>query len=306
MSSASQHHATHGLSVSIGMPVYNSAAWIESAIESLLAQKHRNFELIISDNASTDATLEICERYARADRRIRLLRNATNLGANRNYLAVLRAARADYFKWASSNDLCGNTFLERCLEALLREPDAVLACPRSWLFDDSPDTAEPYDRDLELLEDDAAERFVLLHNRMGLNNAFNGVIRRKALMRASSMGSYIGADIVLMSELALLGKFLLLDDRLFYRRMSPESATRLKSAREIERHLAPSARAPLKWQTWRFQIGLLKACRLARFPSGAWIRALNYSVRSFLWARRELGGEILQGLRFNRSASASG
>lgn len=302
--SVSQHRAAHGLSVSIGMPVYNSAAWIESAVESLLGQTYRDFELIISDNASLDDTWSICQRFARTDDRVRILRNPTNLGANRNYLAVLHAARAKYFKWASSNDVCGPTFIERCVEALEREPAAVLACPRSCLFDQSTENAEPYDRDLELLNDDPADRFVRLHREIGLNNAFNGVIRREPLLRASRMGSYIGADIVLMSELALLGKFLLVDDRLFYRRMSPQAATRLKSAREIERHLAPSARAPLKWQAWRYQLGLLKACRLASFPSRSWMRSTSYSIRSFLWARHELASEVLRGLRPDRSVSA--
>jgi glycosyltransferase involved in cell wall biosynthesis len=302
--SALQHHALHGPPVSIGMPVYNSVAWVESAIESILGQTYRDFELIISDNASTDATFAICERYARVDTRIRLLRHATNLGANRNYLTVLHASRGKYFKWAASNDLCAPTFVERCVAALERDPQAVLACPRSWIFERTTADAQPYDRDLELTESDPADRFVRLHDRMGLNNAFNGVVRREAFERASTMGSYMGADIVLMSELALLGKFLLVDDRLFYRRMSPEAATRLKSAREVERHLAPTARGPLRWQAWRFQLGLLKACRLAGFPSGPWVRALNYSLRSFVWARRELASEVVRGLRPDGSARA--
>jgi len=302
---ASQHHAPRGPSVSIGMPVYNSAAWIETAVESLLSQTYRDFELIISDNASTDGTLAICERLARSDSRIKLLRNSTNLGANRNYLAVLNAARGGYFKWASSNDLCGPTFIARCVEALDHDPQAVLACPRSWLFADGYEDAKAYERDVELVESDPAERFIRLQDRMGLNNAFNGLIRREALKRASTMGSFMKADVVLMSELALMGKFLLIDDRLFYRRMSPEAATRLKSTREVERHLAPGARAPLKWQTWRFHIGLLRACRQARFPSRTWLRAFNYSIRSFLWARRELASEVILGLRPDRSVNAS-
>jgi glycosyltransferase involved in cell wall biosynthesis len=279
------------------MPVYNSALWIESALDSLMSQTFGEFELIISDNASTDETYAICQRYARQDPRVRLMRNSVNLGANRNYLAVLQVATGKYFKWASSNDLCSPTFIERCVTALERDSSAVLACPRSALFAEHIGDAEPYDHDLELEQDDPADRFIGMHARMGLNNAFNGVIRREALARASPMGSYICADIVLMGELALLGKFLLIDERLFFRRMSPEAATRLKSAREVERHLAPSARGPLKWQKWRFQFAQLKACRLARFPTRAWFKAVSYCLRSFVWARHELMSEIPGGLR---------
>jgi glycosyltransferase involved in cell wall biosynthesis len=295
--SVSQSASSSARAVSVGMPVYNAAAWIESALDSLLAQTFADFELIVSDNASTDATYAICQRYAQQDRRIRLLRNPANIGANRNYVAVLQAASGKYFKWASSNDLCLPTFIERCVAALESDPKAVLACPRSALFVESMEDAAPYDRDLELLQNDPADRFIGMHASMGLNNSFNGVIRRDALLRVSPMGSYIGADIVLMAELALLGKFLLLDERLFFRRMSPEAATRLKSHREVERHLVPSARGPLKWQEWRFQFARLRACRHAKFPSSAWLRAVSYSLRSFVWARRELLGEITAGLR---------
>jgi glycosyltransferase involved in cell wall biosynthesis len=288
------------------MPVYNSAAWIEASLESILAQTFRDFELIISDNASTDPTYQICERYAQSDPRIRLQRNEFNIGANKNYLAVLRPARAKYFKWASSNDICAPTFIEQCVAALERDPSAVLACPRSCIFDQSLESSEPYDRDMELIDPDPAERFIGVQHRMGLNNAFNGVIRRDAMLRATQMGSYTGADVVLMSELALLGKFLLVDERLFFRRMSPDTATRLKSMHEFERHLVGSVRGQLTWQAWRFQFGLLRAVRHAPFPTRAWFRAANYSVRSLTWARRELVAEVLHAMRLKPSVSSNG
>lgn len=283
--------------VSVGMPVYNSATWVEPAIESILKQTCQDFELVISDNASTDATYAICERFARADSRIRLLRNAQNIGANRNYMAVLRASRGQYFKWASSNDVCAPTFIEKCIAALEQDPTAVLACPRSYLFRDSRETAEPYDRDLELMAAEPAVRFLTMQNSMGLNNAVNGVIRRSALDKVSTMGSYRRADIVLMAELALLGKFLLLDERLFYRRMSEDAATQLKSDKEIERHLVPTARAPLRWQIWRYQFAVLRASRLVPFPSRDWLQIVNYALRTFIWSRRMLADEVLSGIR---------
>lgn len=283
--------------VSVGMPVYNSAEWLEASIESILGQSLRDFELIVSDNGSSDATVAICERYARADARIRLLRSVANRGANVNYMAVLRAARGRYFKWASSNDICAPTFVEKCVAALDRDSTAVLACPRSSLFEAAIESAQPYDRDLELLAAEPAERFIGLHSRMALNNAMNGVIRREALLRASSLGNFLRADLVLMAELALLGKFLLLDDRLFYRRMSASSTTRFRTAREVEQHHVPSARAPLRWQRWRYHIALLRAVRLVRFPSRDWLRTANYSLRTFVWFRKELAVEALQSLR---------
>ena len=71
--------------VSVGMPVYNSEAYLREAVDSILSQSFADFELIISDNASTDSTEEICRAYASQDRRVRYLRSSVNIGANGNY-----------------------------------------------------------------------------------------------------------------------------------------------------------------------------------------------------------------------------
>lgn len=278
--------------VSVGMPVYNSAAWIEGAVASILGQSHRDLELIISDNASTDDTFEICERLARADSRVRLLRNPRNIGANRNYLAVLHAARGAYFKWASSNDICARTFIERCVAALASDPSAVLACPRTWLFEDSIETARPYDRDFEIASPQPAVRFVTLLNALALNNVFNGVMRRSALTEVATMGSHMAADVALMAELALKGRFVLVDERLFYRRMSPETATKLKGAREVDQHLVPHARKPLRWQYWRFHLALLRAAVRSAPAGRSWFEATSYALRAMLWSRHDLAHDI--------------
>lgn len=283
--------------VSIGMPVFNSAAWIEESVESILAQSFGDFELIISDNASTDGTLAICERFAAADPRIRLLRNSRNIGANRNYLATLAAARGKYFKWASSNDWCAPTFLEKCIAVLEADPSAVLAYPRASLFERALSDARAYDDDFELLDHRPAMRLIALMNTIRLNNAMNGVVRRQALLDVSTMGSHMGADIVLMAELALKGKFVLLSDRLFCRRMSRETATRFKSAREAELHLVPSAREPLRWQYWRFHWALLRSSASVEFLSRDWFQVVTYALRAFVWSRSKLAQDAVQAIR---------
>lgn len=90
--------------VSIGMPVYNGAKYIREALDSLLAQTFTDFELVISDNASTDDTQAICEKYARRDPRIRYVRQLENLGALPNFQFVLNEARSEYFMWAAYDD----------------------------------------------------------------------------------------------------------------------------------------------------------------------------------------------------------
>ena len=205
-----------------------------------MRQTFSGFEPTITD-ASTDSTYAICESLARRDARIRVLRNSRNLGANRNYQAVLDAARGTYFKWASSNDICGASFIEQCVNALERDPRAVLACSRTRIFETSIEQARACETDVELIEDEPASRFMTLLSTRGLNNVMNGVIRRDALTCTTTMGNYMGADVVLTAELALMGRFVLIDEPLFFRRMSRETATRLKSDREVDAHLVPGA-----------------------------------------------------------------
>ena len=78
--------------VTIGMPVRNGVDQIRVAIDSLLAQTHRNLRLIISDNCSTDDTFEICNAYAREDSRVTVVRQPQNLGICGNFRFVLMQA----------------------------------------------------------------------------------------------------------------------------------------------------------------------------------------------------------------------
>lgn len=100
-------------SVSIGMPVYNGERFIDEAIRSILAQTFGDFELLISDNASSDATAAICARYARQDPRIRYVRQASNLGAMGNFQYLLDHARGRYFMWAACDDFWDPEWVER-------------------------------------------------------------------------------------------------------------------------------------------------------------------------------------------------
>jgi len=111
--------------VSIGMAVYNDEKFLRPALDSLLAQDYADFELIISDNASTDATEAIGREYAARDSRIRYHRNATNIGACENFNKVFRlSSGGEYFMWAGGHDVWAPTYLSRCVEAL--ESDRTL------------------------------------------------------------------------------------------------------------------------------------------------------------------------------------
>lgn len=98
--------------VSIGMPVYNGAKYIREALDSLLSQTFSSFELIISDNASIDATKAICEEYVRKDPRIRYVRQSENRGALANFKFVLNQAKGEFFMWAAADDRWDEDWIE--------------------------------------------------------------------------------------------------------------------------------------------------------------------------------------------------
>ncbi len=111
--------------VSIGMPVYNGEKYIRKAIDSLLAQTHSNFELIISDNASIDQTEMICLEYAQNNSRIRYVRQRENRGATANFQFVLNEAVGEYFMWAADDDQWAPTFISECVSVFLSNSDCV-------------------------------------------------------------------------------------------------------------------------------------------------------------------------------------
>jgi len=206
--------------VSVGMPLYNAAAFVREAIDSLLAQTFGDFELIISDNGSTDETDSICCGYAAQDSRIRYYRSADNRGAAWNFNHCVERARGEYFKWAAHDDICAPKFLERCVAAL---DDAgsqtVLAYPKSVLIDAAGSVVGPHESGLDLRSSAPHVRVRDFVRRQNKANPIFGVIRSDVLRRTRGFGSFPSADIVLLLELALFGRVLEVDDLLFQRRV---------------------------------------------------------------------------------------
>ena len=108
--------------VSIGLPVYNGELFLKKALDSLLNQTYSNFELIISDNNSTDSTQKICEEYAKNDKRICYICQEKNIGAFSNFSFVLSKAQGKYFMWAAVDDYWDDNFLQKNLDILQQNP----------------------------------------------------------------------------------------------------------------------------------------------------------------------------------------
>jgi glycosyltransferase involved in cell wall biosynthesis len=205
--------------VSIGLPVYNGENFVAAAVESLLAQTFTDFELVISDNCSTDATSEICRSFAARDKRVRYHRNETNIGGGPNVNQVFRLANAaPYYKWAAHDDVHAPTFLERCVAALDADPGAVLANSKVELVDPQGKTLRARQFDLApLASPDPVVRFQALVPGYDCLEMYS-VMRREALVGKDVPGLYADCDSILMARLALRGRFVEVPEVLFFNR----------------------------------------------------------------------------------------
>jgi glycosyltransferase involved in cell wall biosynthesis len=216
--------------LSIGLPVYNGERYLAQALDALLAQSFTDFELIISDNASTDRTEAICRRYLARDGRIRYFRQPVNLGAVPNHNFVARQARGEYFKWASHDDLYGRDLLLRCVEVLDADPAVVLCHAWEAFIDADGRIVHRVPYRLATDSPSAPERFSDLLFVQG-GDDFYGVVRTDVLRRTPLHGTYHHAERTLVTELGLYGPFRQIPEVLYFRRDHPDRAERARSTR---------------------------------------------------------------------------
>jgi glycosyltransferase involved in cell wall biosynthesis len=208
------------------MPVYNGDNFMEQTLDSILSQTYKDFELVISDNASTDKTETICKSYADKDKRIRYSRNIKNLGGAKNYNRVFELSRGEYFKWATHDDIILPTFLERCVEVLDRDPSIILCYSKMLYIDKDGQFIKDYWHRPNYGSAQPSERFhdfVVL----GPPRTFEhfGLVRSEILRKTLLYEPHTFSDCVVLAELSLLGKFYEIPETLFHIRLHPEIST---------------------------------------------------------------------------------
>jgi len=228
--------------VSIGLPVFNGEEYLSSTLDRLLAQTYGDFEIVISDNASTDATATICADYCCRDKRVRYYRNNANIGAARNFNRTFEISRGTYFAWAAYDDVHESHFLEQCVQTLDDDPNVVLShsavgfidgtgAPVRFQDETTGEDDEQYLRDIygnPVMKPDALhiaespkanERFCDVLRHVSWCLQVFGVMRADALRHTGLQRSYYGADKVLLAELSLAGRFHQTEDVLFTKRI---------------------------------------------------------------------------------------
>ena len=125
--------------LSVLIPNYNHAHFVEEALQSLLEQSFSPFEIIIVDDASTDNSVEVLQAYAQRERRIRLVQNDQNRGVVYNLNRLLEWASGDYVMFVAADDKLLPRFFEKCMGILAQYPKAGLCSTRTWVMPDAPD-----------------------------------------------------------------------------------------------------------------------------------------------------------------------
>jgi glycosyltransferase involved in cell wall biosynthesis len=204
--------------LSIGMPAYNSESFIAASLDSLIAQDYHNFELIISDDGSSDRTPVICRAYVATDKRIRYYRNEIRLGQVANFNRVFELSDGEYFMLAGDHDLWHPTYVPRCVSILESDSEVVLAYSRTMLIDsDGKPLGLTPDR-IDTRGKKTVARFQHIMWEMSWVNTIYGVIRSRSLAQTNMCKVCWGFDHVLFAELSLQGSFAQIQEPLYYRR----------------------------------------------------------------------------------------
>jgi glycosyltransferase involved in cell wall biosynthesis len=208
--------------VLVGLPVFNGEKYVGRAIESILNQTLADLRLVVSDNASTDNTEEICRAYAKADSRVHYFRQKSNLGLVPNWNFVCQPAGERYFKWAGHDDLLEPTCIERCVVLLENDPQLALAQTLSFEIDATGTRIRTYDDDFRLNAARPRDRLWRVLWATHLTEVW-GVLRTELLRKIRRMGSYVGSDRNFTAELLLLGSVGYVEEHLFSLRSRPDS-----------------------------------------------------------------------------------
>jgi len=222
--------------ITIGMPVFNGEKFIEKRLDSLLKQTHTNFELIISDNASTDKTGTICKKFANKDARIIYLRQKKNIGGISNFKFLLNKARGKFFIWTAVDDILLPTFLENNLKILESQKRIVCSTSKIESYGENTDFIDKITETslIKRLEKKIRKHFWLIENisfsgsfeekvrnflkKRGAEQIFYGLFRTEQLKKIFVEDNFhTGFDLALLINALKIGDIYVIDEILALR-----------------------------------------------------------------------------------------
>ena len=265
--------------ISIGLPVRNASDTLEQCLSSILGQTMRDFELVVSDNASDDGTAELLQEAASKDARIKLHLLQENVGQHANMNLVFDRSSTPLFRWISADDWLEPDALESYVNVMAQRPDAIGTTSFFRIHADTggiryeeyrgnyPDGSDPVDRFSRVLW--------LFHAGEGKYDPFYAVYRREALLSTPRVRHSEEADWLLCLELALRGPILNID-RCLANRTRTYRAERNKGAYRIRMHPEdPEGARSSIFRFYRDMVGIIDEAGLQPQERSACVRALR-------------------------------
>jgi len=268
--------------ITLAMPVFNGENYIAQAIESILNQDFADFELVITDNASTDGTEAIARRYAEADPRVRYHRHPKNLGAAPNYNSgyELSSPDSEFLKWCAHDDYISPNYLSECLRILDADPDVSLAFGITQCVDENSDEITTVGHDIPSLDGlSGAERFGKVIRFSGTCFEIFGVYRKDVLRRTTLHRLYYGSDRALLAEVALLGKYARCENAVFYNREHRSRSINIDDKRARRQWQFAEGGNKASFEHWGLIAHLFEIAR--RHPEVAPTAQTTWQVASF-------------------------
>jgi len=288
-----------GRSVIVGLPVYNGQKYLGAAIESHLAQTFGDFDLVISDNGSTDATAEICSDYAKKDERVKYLRSPENRGILWNHRRVMDeiGSATRYFRWAGADDVMEPTLLQTMVDVLDTRAEVVAVMPDTKNIDDRGEVIGAASRTLDFQSPDVFQRAhdILVANYQHV--IAYGLLRVSTLNVMRTRPDYFGWDPVFAWELALRGQMVQTEGPALLRRFHVGSISHVKTSKELRKWVEPNSKAGMSFPHWNWtyeRARVLMACPMSTRDR---LRIGKLVLRDARWQRAKLLRDVTQALR---------
>ncbi|EIT84619.1 glycosyl transferase family protein [Fictibacillus macauensis ZFHKF-1] len=218
--------------VSIGVPVFNGAKTLEKSLRAILDQEYKNIEVIISDNASTDATAQICQSLQARDHRIQYVRNKTNMGMANNFNAVVHRSQGKYFMWSAHDDYRDASFIAKCVKQLESNERAVICGSYVAFINEEGQKFDPrpyhYFRPQDMNSSDFIRSYLA---RYGCYEMIYGMFRLQNLKASMMIQEVFCPDYLMCFQLLLQGELELVEEELLYYKWNPKTVDHY--AREV-------------------------------------------------------------------------
>lgn len=243
--------------VSVGIPTYNRVRLLQRAIDSVRQQDHPHLELVIADNASTDATETVCREVVTRDPRIRYIRHRVNRGPTMNFNTVLAEARGDFFMWLSDDDWLDSNYLSECLKAMTVQPEASMVAGLCRFYDEHSAFMRE-DPPTTLAQSTPSGRVLAYYASVKYNSIFYGVMPTR-LVRQAPMQNLLASDWIIVATMAIHGAVITIPTTRVHRTVGVGASRTVKNVVRIAGLPAYQARMARLTVTFNASRALLKA-----------------------------------------------